>query len=176
MIVSTRLIAENTSMFNCCWRSEVKCDYLTTVKVITSSIPTGIFRYFIITCLDSNVHVSAHTWLWPYDYNMSEHKCVWVQTCMGTNVSGHKRMWAQSNVGTNVSGHKRVWAQSCVGTIVWAQVCMGTNVWSSWKLSINYSINNSVNWLNLTVRFFVWNIQIPTNWFHFYQQQLINLA
>ena len=96
MIVSTRLIGENTSMcmFNCCWRSEVKCDYLTTVKQSwTSSIPTGIFRYFIITCLDTNVHVSAQTWLWPHD--------------LGTNMCGHNRVWAQS------CGLNHVWAQSC---------------------------------------------------------------
>ena len=40
----------------------------------------------------------------------------------------------------------------------------------------NYSIINSVNWLNLTVKFFVRNIQIPMNLFQFYQQQLINLV
>ena len=91
MIVSTRLIGENTSMcmFNCCWRSEVKCDYLTTVKQSwTSSIPTEIFRYFIITCLDTNVHISAQTWLWPHD--------------LGTNMCGHNR------VGSIMYGPNRV--------------------------------------------------------------------
>ena len=49
------------------------------------------------------------------------------------NVSGHKGVWAQPCVGTKVCGHKRVWAQTCVGTIVWAEVCMGTNVWSPFQ-------------------------------------------
>ena len=67
-------------------------------------------------------------------YNISRHKCVWAQSCVGTNESGHNRVWAQSCVGTIVSGHKRVWGQSCVGTIVcghnrvWAQSCVGTIV------------------------------------------------
>ena len=72
-------------------------------------------------------------------YNMSGHKCVWAQTCVGTIVSGHKcvwaqtclvtnvcehkRVWAQTCMGTNVSGHKRVWAQSCGLKYVWAQTC-----------------------------------------------------
>ena len=65
---------------------------------------------------------------------MSGHKCVWAQTCVGTNVCGHKHVWAQSCLGTNVCGHNRVWAQTCVGTIVsghnrvWAQSCLGTIV------------------------------------------------
>ena len=139
MIVSTKLIGENTSMcmFNCYWRSEVKFYYLTTVKQSQAvAIPTGIFRYFIITCLDTNVHVSAQTWLWPHDLgtNMCGHKLVWAQTCVGTIVSGHNRVWAQSCLGTNMWRHKRVWAQSCVGTNVcghnrvWAQSCVGTIV------------------------------------------------
>ena len=119
-------------------RSEVKCDYLTA---ITSSIPTRIFRYSIITCLDTNVHVSVQTWLWPRDLgtNMCGHKRVWAQTCWGTIMCGHKLVWAQTCLGTNVCGHKHVWAQSCVGTnvcghnrvgsIVWAQSCMGQFVW-----------------------------------------------
>ena len=47
MIVSTRLIGGNTSMcmFNCCWRSEVKCDYLTTVK---QSQAVFLLEYFVI--------------------------------------------------------------------------------------------------------------------------------
>ena len=45
-------------------------------------------------------------------YNISGHKCVWAQTCVGTNVCGHNRVWAQS------CGHKCVWAQTCLGTIV----------------------------------------------------------
>ena len=71
-------------------------------------------------------------------YNISGHKCVWAQMCVGTNVCGHNRVWAQSCVGTNVSGHKcvgtivcghnRVWAQTCLGTNVWAQSCVGTIV------------------------------------------------
>ena len=45
MIVSTRLIGEKTSVFNCCWRSEVKCDYLTTVK---QSQAVFLLEYFVI--------------------------------------------------------------------------------------------------------------------------------
>ena len=45
IIVSTRLIGENTSLFNCCWRSEVKCDYLTTVK---QSQAVFLLEYFVI--------------------------------------------------------------------------------------------------------------------------------
>ena len=48
IIVSTRLICENTSMFNCCWRSEVKCDYLTTVK---QSHAVFLLEYFVILLL-----------------------------------------------------------------------------------------------------------------------------
>ena len=44
------------------------------------------------------------------------------------NVSGHKCVWAQSCLGTIESGHNRVWAQSCLGTVVWVQSCMGANV------------------------------------------------
>ena len=55
-------------------------------------------------------------------YNISGHKCVWAQTCVGTIVCGHNRVWAQSCLGTNVCGHNRVcsivWAQSCMGPIV----------------------------------------------------------
>ena len=57
------------------------------------------------------------------------HKCVWAQTCLGTNVSGHKRVWAQARLGTNMCGHKRVWAQTFLDTSasghkrVWAQSC-----------------------------------------------------
>ena len=49
-------------------------------------------------------------------------------SCWGINVSGHKRVWAQTclgavmyglnNVGTIMSGHKRVSTQSCLGTIM----------------------------------------------------------
>ena len=72
IIVSTRLcvnlIGDNTSMLNCCWRNEVKCDYLTTVQhsAIASTIPTGIFRNFIITCQGTNM--TGHTHLWPDTY------------------------------------------------------------------------------------------------------------
>ena len=45
-------------------------------------------------------------------------------TCQGTNVSGHKCVWEQTCVGTIVCGHRRV------GIIVLSQVCIGTNVWS----------------------------------------------
>ena len=45
IIVSTRLIGENTNMFNCCRRSEVKCDYLTTVK---QSQAVFLLEYFVI--------------------------------------------------------------------------------------------------------------------------------
>ena len=47
IIVSTRLIGENTNMcmFNCCCRSEVKCDYLTTVK---QSQAVFLLEYFVI--------------------------------------------------------------------------------------------------------------------------------
>ena len=116
-------------------------------SAITSSIPTGIFHYFII-CQDTK-YVSGHkrtrfcrdmivtTRLYHaraqmcLGTSMHGHKRVWAQTWVGTNVlCGHKRVWAQTCVGTNVSGHKRAWAQACLGTIVWAQVCTGTNVWS----------------------------------------------
>ena len=150
-------------------------------SAITSSIPTGIFRYFIIACQGTkcvwaqsclstimsghqmclgtimsghklnvsghkrvgaqlNVRVSALTRLWPDDYDMSGHKCVRAQMCLGTNVSGHKYVWAQSCLDTNVCGRKRVWAQTCLGTNVpghkrvWAQACLahslGTIVWA----------------------------------------------
>ena len=107
IIVSTRLfvnlIGENTSMLNCCWRSEVKCDYLFNYcSAITSSIPTGIFRNFIITWQGTDVHVCALTWLWPHYYNMSGRKCVWALTCLGTNVTGH------NCVGSSMYGHKCV--------------------------------------------------------------------
>ena len=48
--------------------------------------------------------------------NVTGHKRVWAQTCLGTVMYGLNR------VGTIVSGNKRV------GTVVWAQSCMGTNV------------------------------------------------
>ena len=127
MIVSTRLIGENTSMcmFNCCWRSEVNCDYLNTVK---QSQAVFLLEYFVILLL--------HVWTQTYTF-LPRHDCdhtIWVQTCVGTNVCGHNRVWAQTCAGTIVCGHKRVWAQSCLGTIVsghnrvWAQLCQGTNV------------------------------------------------
>ena len=74
-----------------------------------------------------------------YHIIMSRHNRFWAQTCLGTKVSGHKRVWAQTCLGTNVSGHKLVWAQTCVGTVVWAQLCgpnhvaMGTNVVEPYK-------------------------------------------
>ena len=114
-------------------------------SAITSSIPTGIFRYFIIACQGikyesghKRVRAQTYSFLPRHDCDhtiitcvsghkhvwiqtcigtiMSGQKCVWHQTCMGTNVSGHKRVWVQKCAGSNVSGHKRVWAQSCVGT------------------------------------------------------------
>ena len=131
-------------MLNFCWRSDSKWknvrDYLTTVQ---QSPAVFLLEYFVIliyhvrapnTCLGTNAHVSAQIWLWPHDYNMAEHKCVWAQTCVGTNVWGHKCVCAQTCVGTNMSGHKRVRTQTCLGTNVcghnhvWAQTCLGTNV------------------------------------------------
>ena len=106
-------------------------------SAITSSIPTWIFRYFTIacqgtkyvcvwaqTCLGTNVHVSAQTWLWPHDYSISGHKCVWAQTY----VHGHKRVWAQTCVGTNMCGHKRVWSQTCLGTNVSGHNRVGSSI------------------------------------------------
>ena len=117
IIVSTRLIGENTSMYNCCWRSEVKCDYLTTVK---QSQSVFLLEYFVI--LLYHVWTQTYTFLPRHDWdhtiitcqgtNVFGYKHVWAQTSVGTNVSGHKRVWAQTSVGTNVCGHKRVWAQS----------------------------------------------------------------
>ena len=85
--VSTRLcvnfIGENTSMLNCCWRSEVKCDYFTKYcLIITSSYPTGIFRNFIITCQGTK-YVSGHKRIWAQTYTyvcaqthfVSSHDC-----------------------------------------------------------------------------------------------------
>ena len=43
-------------------------------------------------------------------------------SCWGTNLSGHKRVSAQTCLGTNVCG------LSHVVTVVWAQSCMSTNV------------------------------------------------
>ena len=137
---------------------EAKCDYLTSVQ---QSPTVFLLEYFVILfehvrapnmCLGTNVHVSAQKRLWPPDYNMSGHKCVWAQTyvgtivaghicvwaqtCLVTNVCGHKRVWASMCLGTNVSGHKRVRAQTCLGTNVcghkrvWAQTCLGTIVWA----------------------------------------------
>ena len=108
MIVSTRLIGENTSMcmFNCCWRSEVNCDYLTTVKQSQAVIFNKSGHKRTRFCPDMIVTTR-------FGY-----KHVWAQTCVGTIVCGHKREWAQTCVGTNVSGHNRVWAQSCLGTNV----------------------------------------------------------
>ena len=56
----------------------------------------------IITCQDTK-YVSGHkrTRLCP------DHTII---TCQGTNVSGHKRVWAQTCLGTNV------WVQMCLGT------------------------------------------------------------
>ena len=127
-------------------------------SAITSSIPIGIFHYFIIACQGTKClgikcvwaqtyTFLAHTWLCPHgphDYNMSGHKCVgtnvsghkrvWSQMCLVTNVSGHKRVWSQTCLVTNVSGHKRVWSQTCLVTNVsghkrvWSQTCLVTNV------------------------------------------------
>ena len=80
-------------------------------------------------CLSTNVHVSAQSRLWPHDYNMSRHKCVQAQTCLGTSVSGHKRVWAQTCLGTNVSGHKSVWEQMCLGTNVSGHNRVGSSMY-----------------------------------------------
>ena len=68
-------------------------------------------------CPGTNVHVFAQTWICSHNnyYNMSGHRFVWAQTCLGTIVCGHKP----------VCEHKRVWAQTCV-----AQSCVGTIVWA----------------------------------------------
>ena len=153
MIVSTRLIGEKTSMFNCCWRSEVKCDYLTTVLSNHKQ-----YSYWNISLFYYNMSGHKRTRFCP-DMIMTTrfgYKHVWAQSCVGTNVSGHKRVWAQSCVGTIVSGHKRVWAQSCLGTImcghnrVWAQTCLGTivcghkRVWAQSCLGTNVCGHNRV--------------------------------
>ena len=143
------MIGENTSMFNCCWRSEVWL--FNYCSATTSSIPTGIFRFFIIAC-QGTIYVSEHNHVWAQSCLgtiMSGHNRVWAQSCLGTNVSGHKRVWAQMCLGTNVHGHKCLWAQTymflprhdcdhtiiaCQGTNVsghkhvWAQTCVGTNM------------------------------------------------
>ena len=76
---------------------------------MTSSIPTGMLRNFIITCQGtkyvSGTNVSGHkrTRLCP-DTFVPRHDCDHaILTCWNTNVSGHKRVWTQF-----VSGHKRV--------------------------------------------------------------------
>ena len=89
-------------------------------------------------CLGTNVsrHKRVRAQTRPHDYNMSGHKCVWAQSCLGTNVCEHNRVWVQTCLGTIVSWHNRVWAQSCLGTIVsghnrvWTQSCLGTIVWA----------------------------------------------
>ena len=101
-------------------------------SAISSSIPTGIFRYFIITCHGTNVWAQTCLGTNLLGTNVSGHKRVWTQTCLGTNVCWHNHVWAQTCVGTNVCWHERVWAQTCVGTImsghkrVWAQTCLST--------------------------------------------------
>ena len=124
LIVSTRLIDENTSMaVNCCWRSEVKYDYLTTVQ---QSPAVFLLEYFFIlllqvwaqTCLGTTYtflprHDCDHTIMICQVTKASGYKRFWAQTCVGANVCGHKRVWAQTCLGTNVCVHKRVWAQSC---------------------------------------------------------------
>ena len=91
---------QNTSILNCCWRSEVKCDYLTTVQ---QSPPTGIFRNFYYNMSGHKICVKAQTYTF-----VPKHDCDHaIITCQGTNVCGHKHVRAQS-----------VWAQS-----VWAQTC-----------------------------------------------------
>ena len=129
IIVSTRLIGENTSMYNCCWRSEVKCDYLTTVK---QSQAVFLLEYSVILLYNMSGH--KHTRFCPDMIESIRLYHVRAQMCLGTNVFGHKRVWAQTSVGTIECGHKRVWAQTCLGTIVCghkrvrAQTCVGTNV------------------------------------------------
>ena len=112
-------------------------------SAITSSIPTGIFRYFIIAFQGTKyvsghkrvraqtytflpIHVCYHTIITCQGTNVSGHKHV------GTNVSGHKHVWAQTCLDTNMCGHKRVWVQTCLGSSVWAQThvqtCLDTNI------------------------------------------------
>ena len=106
-------------------------NYCTT---ITSSIPTRIFRYFIITCQGTK-YVSG---LWAQTYTfLPRHDCdhtiitCRAQTYVGTNVSGHKRVWAQTclgtnYVGTNMCGHNLVGSSmcgyKCVVAIPWKHV------------------------------------------------------
>ena len=101
MIVSTRLIGINTSMcmFNCCWRSEVKCDYLTTVN---QSQAVFLLEYFVIFYYNMSGHKRTRFCLDMIVTTRFGYKHVWAQTCVGTIV------WAQTCVGTNVSGHNRV--------------------------------------------------------------------
>ena len=98
-------------------------------SAITSSIPTGIFRNFIITCQGTKYvpghnhvwaqtytfvprHICAQTWLWPHDYIMTGHKRVWAQTCLGTNLSGHKHVWEQTCLGKNVWSPAELWRKN----------------------------------------------------------------
>ena len=121
-------------------------------------------------CVGTNVSERIHTrlcpgtfhcgptWLWLHDYNMSGHKCVWTQTCVGINVSGPKGVWSQTCLGTKVSGHKCVWTQTCVGInvggrkCVWTQTCLSTNVcghkhvWAQTCLDTNVSGHYRVGW------------------------------
>ena len=129
------MIGENTSMLNCCWRKRSELWLFNYCSAITSSIPTGIFRYFIITCQGTK-YASGHKRVCSQSYTfLPRHDCDnTIITCQGTNVCGHKHEWAQMCLGTNMWGHKRVWAQTCLGTSVsghkrvWEQTCLGTNV------------------------------------------------
>ena len=85
------------------------------------------------SCWGTNVpghklNVSGHKRVWAQSCLGT--KRVWVQTCVGTIVCGHNRVWVQACVGTTVSGHNRVWSQTYVGTVVWAQSCRPNHVWA----------------------------------------------
>ena len=71
-------------------------------------------------------------------------------SCRGTNMSGHKRVWAQTCLGTVMYGLNRVGTvmYDCVHHVmyghVWAQICLGTimygykHVWANRVGSIMY--------------------------------------
>ena len=95
-----------------------------------SSIPTGIFRKFIITCQVTKYvfrHKRTRTFVPRHDRNRT------IISCQGTNFFGHKRVWVLmclgthvwvlTCLGTNVCGHNRVWAQSCGLKHLWALTC-----------------------------------------------------
>ena len=65
--------------------------------------------------------------VWAQTYTLlPRHDCDHtIITCQSTNVSGHKRVWAQTCLGTIV------WAQVCMGTNVWSPFNRG-NEWSTY--------------------------------------------